>query len=317
MCIRDSAHLIHDQFQGEEDSIVKKCQEYGLQHIIVNGLEPKSNRDVIELCNKYHPILLPAIGIYPLDAACLTIQKNPSLWTASFEPPEPFNVDEEIDFIEEMAKQKKIIALGECGLDKYYLKDDETFAEQERVLRKLMRVAKKYDLPIILHTRKAEERVLELLLEEGTGYYYYYYYYYYYCYYYYYYYYYCYYYYYYCNYYYCYFIVTTTIAGVVKADFHCFCGKSALGVRIAENGYYLSIPSAVENNSQFQGLVKKLPLDKILTETDSPYMGPDKGARNDPSTVPRGVIAIAKAKNISVEECSLAIRQNFHTLFQI
>ena len=167
-CYTDAhAHLIHDQFQGEEDSIVKKCQEYGLQHIIVNGLEPKSNRDVIELCNKYHPILLPAIGIYPLDAACLTIQKNPSLWTASFEPPEPFNVDEEIDFIEEMAKQKKIIALGECGLDKYYLKDDETFAEQERVLRKLMRVAKKYDLPIILHTRKAEERVLELLLEEG------------------------------------------------------------------------------------------------------------------------------------------------------
>ena len=46
-------------------------------------------------------------------------------------------------------------------------------------------------------------------------------------------------------------------------------------------------------------------------------MGPDKGARNDPSTVPRGVAAIAKAKNISVEECSLAIRQNFHTLFQI
>jgi len=142
-----------------------------------------------------------------------------------------------------MAKQKKIIALGECGLDKHYLKDDTTFAEQERVLRKLMRIAKKYDLPIILHTRKAEERVLELLIEEG----------------------------------------------VVKADFHCFCGKAALGERIAKHGYYLSIPSCVENNSQFQSLVKKLPLDKILTETDCPYMGPDKGARNDPSTVPRGV----------------------------
>ena len=170
-----------------------------------------------------------------------------------------------------MARQKKIIALGECGLDKYYLKDDETFAEQERVLRKLMRIAKKYDLPIILHTRKAEERVLELLIEEG----------------------------------------------VVKADFHCFCGKAALGVRIAENGYYLSIPSCVENNSQFQTLVKKLPLDKILTETDCPYMGPDKGARNDPSTVPRGVAGIAIAKKISIEECSTAIRRNFHNLFNI
>lgn len=170
-----------------------------------------------------------------------------------------------------MARQKKIIALGECGLDKHYLKDDTTFAEQERVLRKLMKIAKKYDLPIILHTRKAEERVLELLIEEG----------------------------------------------VVKADFHCFCGKAALGVRIAENGYYLSIPSCVENNSQFQTLVKKLPLDKILTETDCPYMGPDKGARNDPSTVPRGVAGIAIAKKISIEECSTAIRRNFHNLFNI
>jgi TatD DNase family protein len=134
-----------------------------------------------------------------------------------------------------------------------------------------MKIAKKYDIPIILHTRKAEERVLELLIEEG----------------------------------------------VVKADFHCFCGKAALGVKIAENGYYLSIPSCVENNSQFQTLVKKLPLDKILTETDCPYMGPDKGARNDPSTVPRGVAGIAIAKKISIEECSTAIRRNFHNLFNI
>lgn len=62
-CYTDAhAHLIHDQFRGEEDSIVAKCQQYGLQHIIVNGLEPKSNREVIDLCSKHHPTLLPAIG---------------------------------------------------------------------------------------------------------------------------------------------------------------------------------------------------------------------------------------------------------------
>jgi hypothetical protein len=62
-CYTDAhAHLIHEQFSGEEDSIVAKCQQFGLQHIIVNGLDPKSNRDVIDLCSKHHPTLLPAIG---------------------------------------------------------------------------------------------------------------------------------------------------------------------------------------------------------------------------------------------------------------
>ena len=63
------AHLIHEKFVGEEDVIAEKCRQYGLDYVIVNGLEPKSNRDVLELCLK-HPNLLAAAGIYPIDAAC-------------------------------------------------------------------------------------------------------------------------------------------------------------------------------------------------------------------------------------------------------
>lgn len=131
---------------------------------------------------------------------------------------------------------------------------------------------------------------------------------------------------------------------VVKADFHCFCGKAKLGQRIAAAGnfillalvwlysltfeyythsnglgYYLSIPSCVERNAGFQQLVSKLPMNRVLTETDSPYQvldrrasnhafvsthsislgtlkGPDRGERNDPSTVLRAVVAIAKVR---------------------
>jgi TatD DNase family protein len=134
-----------------------------------------------------------------------------------------------------------------------------------------MQVAKKHDMPIILHTRKAEARVLEMLIEEG----------------------------------------------VTKADFHCFGGKVKLGKRIAEAGYYLSIPSAVERADNFRSLVKVLPMDKILTETDCPYMGPEKGMRNDPTTVIRGVAAIADVKGISIDEARDSIRNNFRTLFSI
>ena len=89
------------------------------------------------------------------------------LWSFTFPRPDIFDVDAEIDFIEEMAIQKRIVAIGECGLDKKYFTDKESLIEQERVLRKLMKIAKKCDIPLILHSRKAEERVLEMLIEEN------------------------------------------------------------------------------------------------------------------------------------------------------
>ena len=263
------AHLIHDQFAGEEDTIAVKCKDHGLDYVIVNGLEPVSNRAVVELCAR-HPNLVAACGIYPLDAACNVIA--PDTWKHPFPQPARFDIEAEVAHIGELARTGKIVAVGECGLDKHYLTDDVSMAEQERVLRLLARVAKAADVPLILHSRKQEERLLEILLEEG----------------------------------------------VVKADIHCFMGKPKLGVRYAEAGYYLSIPSAVEKaGSSFRKLVEALPMDRILTETDSPYMGPDKGVRNDPTTVVRGVAAIADVKKISADDARTAIRHNFRTLFGI
>ncbi len=131
-------HLIHDKFKGIEDEIALKCKTAGMDFVVVNGLEPISNRQVLELCNKHKPYLLPALGIYPLDAACNVITE--ANWNHPFPPPEKFDVDAEVDFIDEMAGNKLIAAVGECGLDKHYLTDDTSMQEQERVLRKLMKV---------------------------------------------------------------------------------------------------------------------------------------------------------------------------------
>jgi TatD DNase family protein len=160
--------LIHEQFAGEEDAIAIKCKNIGLDHIIVNGLEPISNRQILEY-SKNHSNILPALGIYPIDAMNQVL--SDSLWNdlnLGFPPPVKFNVDDEIEFIRGKAASREIIALGECGLDRYYVDSKITNDEQERVLRELMRIAKSNNLPIILHTRKAEERVLEMLIEEGV-----------------------------------------------------------------------------------------------------------------------------------------------------
>lgn len=258
------AHLIHPQFLGEEDAVAARARAAGVGHVIVNGLEPVSNRAVLALCRR-HDNLHAALGLYPVDAGAAAIDR--AAWVHDFAPPAVVDADAEIAFIE--AHADEIVAVGEVGLDAHWA--PEALALQEDVLRRFCRLALRIDKPLILHTRRAEQRTLEILLEEG----------------------------------------------VVRADFHCYGGKAKLGVRIAEAGYYLSIPPVVERSEAFQVLVRKLPLDRILTETDCPYMGPDRGERNEPANVPRGVAAIAAARGEPMETVRDAIMANFTRLFRL
>lgn len=257
------AHLIHPTFAGREDEIAQRALQAKVTRVIVNGLEPRSNRAILELCRR-HTNLLPALGIYPIDAIGHKIDR--SQWSHPWEPPEPFDVDAEIDFIASVADE--IIAIGECGLDAYWV--TEHMEEQERVLRRLCEVAVAKDKPLILHTRKAEARTFEILQEMK----------------------------------------------VKRADFHCFGGKAKLGVQIAEAGYLFSIPPVVVRSESFQGLVKKLPREALLTETDCPYMGPTSEV-NEPANVPLGVAKMAELLGESVEDTAALIRSNFERLFQI
>ena len=156
-------HLFHRQFKGRVPEIYEISKSAGLEFVIINGLEPRTNRITLDMCHKY-PEYLPALGIYPLEACCNVI--DATNWQSTMNPPEKFDVDAEVDFIDDMCSQKKIVAIGEAGLDAHYVNHPVIMKEQIRVLRKLMKLSVKHDIPIILHTRKAEERVLELLLEE-------------------------------------------------------------------------------------------------------------------------------------------------------
>jgi TatD DNase family protein len=259
------AHLIHKQFAGEEDEVALRAKEAGLTYVIVNGLEPKSNDATLALCEKFDH-LLPALGIYPVDALAPEIAQDGG-WEYDFPAPIPFDVDAEIRRIDDRADQ--LVAIGEIGLDRYWVK--EHWERQEEVFRALIQVAQKHDKPIIIHSRKAEARCFEVLQEMG----------------------------------------------VERADFHCYGGKLKLAQKIAEAGYYLSIPPVVERAESFQRIVQKLPLSQLLTETDCPYMGPDKDVRNEPANVARGIRAMAKARDISEQEMASIVRENFRRLFRL
>ncbi len=90
-----------------------------------------------------------------------------------------------------------------------------------------------------------------------------------------------------------------------------------LGVEIAQAGYYLSIPSAVVNNHSFQKLSTSIPIERLLTETDSPYMGPVKGEDNIPSTVIQSIDTIANLRGMPSEELRSIVRKNYQDLFGV
>src|SRR5690606_14371421 len=150
-----------------------------------------------------------------------------------------FDVDAEIAFIRSEAAKQSVFAIGECGLDGYWVKE-ETFAEQERVFEALIDIAVQNDLALIIHTRKREQRAVEILQH----------------------------------------------ANVRKVNFHCFGGKTKLAQRCAEDhGWYFSIPANANRSEAFSKMLRSLPMDRILTETDAPYLSPDPGKRNGPANV--------------------------------
>ena len=256
------AHLTHDKLSADVEAIVARARKAGLRSIICNGLDPVSNREVLELAERFD-IVQPSLGIYPIDAMAGHITAEE--WTYDFPAPDAFDVDDEIDFIASQAS--KLIAIGEIGMDAYWLQTHQD--EQERVFRRLIEVAQAHDLPVIIHSRKTELRCFEILQEMK----------------------------------------------VEKADFHCFGGKLKLARRIADAGYYLSIPPVVVRAESFQRYAAKLPLECLLTETDCPYMGPDRDALNEPSNVPIGVEAMAEARGIDVVTMQTAIAENYQRLF--
>lgn len=150
-------HLTHEKFSDDWREVIRSAEAAGLGAIVVNGLEPVSNRKILAMAKEFS-VVKPALGIYPIDAVNHLLPLDFKLTVTRFD------VDQEIAFIREQALAGSLHAVGECGLDGYWL-TQETFAEQERVFRALIAVAQEADLPIIIHTRKLEERAGEILAE--------------------------------------------------------------------------------------------------------------------------------------------------------
>lgn len=255
-------HLTHAKFQSSIDDLLKEVDEK-MYAVICNGLEPVSNRQILEF-SKNHPTIKAALGIYPIDAICSILPDDFTLKVTKFD------VDEEIKFISQMAEEKRLIAIGECGLDHYWITGEQYQKLQEYVFENLIEIAKRNDLPVIVHSRKAEKRTAEILAHHQ----------------------------------------------IKKVDFHCFGGRTKLASRLAENeDWCFSIPANVRRNQAFAKMLKILPKEKILTETDAPYLSPVPGNTNSPLNVQETIIFWSEIRKEDPARTSELIYNNYQRLF--
>ena len=157
------AHLTDRRLAPQADEVVARARAAGVTTIISNGLNPDDNEATLRLAERYD-IVQPALGLYPVDAVL------PEMLAAGIEYPReteaaPPTAEASIAWLE--AHVDQAFAVGEIGLDHYWV-PESLWERQETVFRRLVRLAIEADKAIIIHTRKAERRTLEVLQEEGA-----------------------------------------------------------------------------------------------------------------------------------------------------
>ncbi|MCI8759893.1 MAG: TatD family hydrolase [Clostridia bacterium] len=251
------AHLDDEKFQEDRELIIQQIKEAGVTNFISAGYSLEGSKKAVELANKYDFIYATA-GISPNDIP----QTEEELWKM-------------LDEIKKIAKQnKKVVAIGEIGLDYYWNKNNK--ALQKQVFMKQIEMANTFNLPIVIHTREAVMDTLEILKKNEV---------------------------------------------ICKGVFHCCPLNYELVKEALKLGFYISFagPVTFKNSKNADEIIGFVPFERMLIETDSPYLSPEplRGKRNDPRNVKYIAQKIADARNITLEEVAEFTYENAKRIFHI
>jgi TatD DNase family protein len=190
----------------------------------------------------------------------------------------PHNAEEERDIsLEEilaLAAHPKVVAIGEAGLDYHY--DNAPREDQEKGFRTHIAAARETGLPLVIHSRDADEDTSRILSEEMDK-------------------------------------------GAFTAVLHCFTAGAELARKGVELGLYVSFSGVLtfKKSDALRKIAASLPMDRVLVETDAPYLSPEpvRGRKNEPANVVHTAAKLAEVKGVSNEEIARATTENFHRLF--
>lgn len=246
------AHLNDEKFDADRDEFIASLDKNGVSYVCEVSYDMPSSYDAVKLSEKYGFIYC-TVGVHPHDSEGMT--------------------EENISELAELLKSKKVVALGEIGLDYYY--DNSPRDIQKKWFIRQLQLANELKCPITVHTRDAMEDTVNILRQYGTG------------------------------------------DGII----HCYSGSRESARILLDMGYYISFagPVTFKNAKSLPEVVKYVPLDRMLIETDSPYLAPVpfRGKRNCPVYVREVAAKIAELRGKSIEDIAHITLNNAKKVYRI
>jgi len=250
-------------FDSDRLVVMDSARQVGVSLLVNPAVDVESSRKIISLAHTI-PEVFAAVGVHPNGAVNWDEQALPNL--------------------EELAKQPKVVAIGEIGLD--YYRDYTPRPLQIRVLEQQLELAARLGLPVILHNREASQDMIAILHAWHTG-------------------------------------LSARVLPLADRPgvLHSFTGDASTAKRAGEMNFFIGItgPVTYPNANDLRRIVSQLPLEQLLIETDAPFLAPQprRGNRNEPANVRFVAEKIAELHQTSYAEIAKITSTNARLLFQI
>ncbi len=250
--IDSHCHLDQAPLEDNLKDVILRSKEVGIEKLLTISTTSNSFKKILNLV-KYDPIIYGTFGIHPHEADNELLSTN--------------------DIISNFSISKKIIGIGESGLDYYY--NNSSKEKQIISFQNHIEASIKLNVPIIVHSRNAENETYDILYKYKND--------------------------------------------KLKILMHCFTGSNNFAQKLLEFNTYFSASGIItfKNSVDLQNTFKQIPLEKLLIETDSPFLSPDpmRGKKNEPSFLKFTLKKLSELKSASVSELDNITTKNFNKLF--
>jgi TatD DNase family protein len=253
MTIDTHAHLEMGAFDGDREAVLERAAAAGLTAIITVGTTLPDGEKAVALARRYRSVYA-AVGIHPHEVKGIDASTY--------------------DALRLVAREKKVVAIGEIGLDFFY--DHSPRDVQLRRFAEQLDLAEELNLPVIIHDRDAHAETLGLLRQRK---------------------------------------------GRLRGALHCFSGDVAMARECVALGFHLSVagPVTYPKADQLRAVAREIPLERLLIETDAPYLAPQlhRGKRNEPAYVVETARRLAEIRGMPAGELERLTAANARRLFRI
>jgi len=243
-------HLEWRDFDPDREAVIAACRKE-MDAIITSAADPKDYPFTLKLAQQHKNFVFPSLGLHPTEAVKLSGKA----------------IEAALETIRE--HKKKVVAIGEVGLDYHYIKEEPQIKKSKDIFIQFIQLAQELKKPLVIHSRESNPDVFKLLSDYDAK----------------------------------------------TVVLHCFGDKNNLPF-VLEQGWYLSIATIIATSKNHRKIVRQAPLEKLLTETDAPWLAPGRG-RNTPLGTRLVLEKIAKERNIPLQMADDVTTHTTRSLFSL